>query len=80
LRVAFIDHYTSRPLHPVFETLGWFEENAVPDAVLPGLFQPLVRDRRNVNVGIRLLGSSRVADLLRHLYVVKSDGDQDRPG
>jgi hypothetical protein len=79
LRVAFIDHYTSRPLHPLFEDLGWFEENDVQDAVLPGLFQPLVRDRRNVNVGIRLLGSSKDADLLRHLHVVKSDGDQDRP-
>jgi GNAT superfamily N-acetyltransferase len=79
LRVAFIDHYTSRPLHPVFEKLGWMEESAVQDAVLPGLFQPLVRDRHNVNVGIRLLGSSRDADLLRGLHVVKSDGDQDRP-
>jgi hypothetical protein len=79
LRVAFIDHYTSRSLHPVFENVGWFEEGAVPDAVLPGLFQPLVRARRDVNVGIRLLGSSRDTDLLRHLHVVKSDGDQDRP-
>jgi GNAT superfamily N-acetyltransferase len=78
-RVAFIDHYTSRPLHPVFKKLGWFEEHAVQDAVLPGLFQPLVRDRHNVNVGIRLLGSAKDADLLRGLHVVKSDGDQDRP-
>jgi Acetyltransferase (GNAT) domain len=81
LGVAFIDHYTTRPLHSVFQSAGWFEEEDVQDAVLPGLFQPLVRGRRNLNVGIRVLGplAQNGADLTRDLYVVKSDGDQDRP-
>jgi hypothetical protein len=45
------------------------------------LFQPLVRTRRNLNVGVRLLdpSSAKEADWVRHLHVVKSDGDQDRP-
>ena len=80
--VAFVDHYTTRPLHSVFQNVGWFEEEDVRDTVLPGLFQPLVRGgRRDLNVGIRVLGplAQNGADLTRDLYVVKSDGDQDRP-
>lgn len=81
LRVAFIDHYTTRPLYSVFQSAGWFEEEDVQDTVLPGVFQPLVPGRRNLNVGIRVLGplAQKGADLTRDLYVVKSDGDQDRP-
>jgi hypothetical protein len=81
LRVALIDHYTSRALHPMFADLGWFEEEDLQDTLLPGLFQPLVKARRNLNVGIRLLGPSapKGADWARQLQVVKSDGDQDRP-
>jgi hypothetical protein len=81
LGVAFIDHYTTRPLHPVFLDLGWFEEQDAQDAILPGLFQPLVPARRNLNVGVRLLGPSARKDLgwTKDLHVVKSDGDQDRP-
>jgi hypothetical protein len=78
--IAFIDHYTTRPLHPVFTRLGWLEEDEIRDT-LPGLFQPLVRARRDLNVAVRLLDTSapRGLDWTRHLHVVKSDGDQDRP-
>jgi hypothetical protein len=81
LGVAFIDHYTTRPLHAVFQDLGWFEEDNVQDTMLPGLFQPLVAVRRNLNVGVRLLGPSAQKDVdwKQDLHVVKSDGDQDRP-
>jgi hypothetical protein len=81
LGVAFIDHYTARPLHPVFLGLGWVEENDLHGTLVPGLFQPLVRARRPVNVGVRLLGPSawQSRDCMSHLYIVKSDGDQDRP-
>jgi hypothetical protein len=81
LEVAFIDHYTTRPLHSVFQSAGWFEEDDVQDAELPGLFQPLVRGRRDLNVGVRVLDPliRDGGDLTRGLYVVKSDGDQDRP-
>ena len=49
--------------------------------IAAGLFQPLVPARRDVNVAIRLLGSSgqRSPDWVRQLNIVKSDGDQDRP-
>ena len=81
LGVAFIDHYTTRPLHEVFGDVGWFEESDLQDTVVPGLFQPLVRGRRDLNVGVRLFGSLARdgVDLMRDLHVVKSDGDQDRP-
>ena len=81
LGVAFIDHYTTRPLHQVFGDVGWFEESDLQDTVVPGLFQPLVRERRDLNVGVRLFGPlvQRGVDLRRDLHVVKSDGDQDRP-
>jgi hypothetical protein len=79
--VAFIDHYTSLALHPMFQSAGWFDESEMPNTVLPGLFQPLVMGRRSVNVGVRLLDpqAAKDVDLARHLYTVKSDGDQDRP-
>ena len=79
--VAFIDHYTSRSLHPMFQSAGWFEESELRNTVVPGLFQPLVMGRRSVNVGVRLLDpqAAKGADLARHLHTVKSDGDQDRP-
>jgi hypothetical protein len=79
--VAFIDHYTSRSLPPTFANSGWFEESDVSNAVVPGLFQPLVKGRRSVNVGVRLLNSQagQRVDLARDLHTVKSDGDQDRP-
>ncbi len=76
--VAFIDHYSTRPLHSVFQNAGWFEETDVEDTVIPALFQPLVPDRRSLNVAVRLLGQSALKGL-EDLYVVKSDGDQDRP-
>ena len=81
LGVAFIDHYSTRPPHPLFWDLGWFEENDVEDMVIPGLFQPLVASRRNLNVGVRLLGQSDRKDFgwNQYLHVAKSDGDQDRP-
>jgi hypothetical protein len=80
LGVAFIDHYTTRALHPIFADLGWLEEDDIRETV-PGLFQPLVRARRTLNVGVRLLGASALSglDWTPHLHVVKSDGDQDRP-
>ena len=79
--VAFIDHYTSRSLHSMFQSAGWFEENELANTAVPGLFQPLVKGRRSVNVGVRLLDpqAAKGADLARHLHTVKSDGDQDRP-
>jgi hypothetical protein len=43
--------YTTRTLHPVFADLGWLEEEENRDTV-PGLFQSLVRARRNLNVGV----------------------------
>ena len=81
LGVAFVDHYTARPLHAVFGDAGWFEESDLQDTVVPGLFQPLVRERRDLNVGVRLFGSLARdgVDLTRDFLVVKSDGDQDRP-
>jgi hypothetical protein len=80
LGVAFIDHYTARPLHPIFLDLGWVEEDEIRGTV-PGLFQPLVKARRSLNVAIRLVGPSALQnrDWVRHLHVVKSDSDQDRP-
>lgn len=81
LGVAFIDHYTTRPLHPMFLGLGWVEENDLNGTLVPGLFQPLVRARRTLNVALRLLGQSALQgrDPMSYLYMVKSDGDQDRP-
>jgi len=81
LGVAFIDHYTTRALHPIFRDLDWFEEEEDQDTLVPGLFQPLVLTRRNLNLGVRLLGPSTLQglDLMRYLHAVKSDGDQDRP-
>jgi len=81
LGVAFIDHYTSRPLHAVFREEGWFEEEEAEDTVMPGLFQPLVSERWILNAGVRLLGPSAQADFgwTQHVLIVKSDGDRDRP-
>jgi GNAT superfamily N-acetyltransferase len=81
LGVAFIDHYSTRPLHVVFQNVGWFEETDVEDTVIPGLFQPLVPVRRSLNAAVRLLEPSapKGLDYAPDLYVVKSDGDQDRP-
>ena len=80
LHVAFIDHYSTRPLYPIFREIGWFEEDDVEDMVMPGLFQPLVAARRNLNVGVRLLGpANKDLGWEKDLHVVKSDGDQDRP-
>jgi hypothetical protein len=81
LGVAFVDHFTTRSLHSIFNDLGWHEEQEFGDAILPSLFQPLVRARREVNFGIRLLGASNLRgdDLMGRLHIVKSDGDQDRP-
>ena len=81
LGVAFVDHYTTRPLHPIFLDLGWVEEDEIRGTVVPGLFQPLVKARRSLNIGIRLLGPSarQSFDCMSYLYIVKSDSDQDRP-
>jgi hypothetical protein len=81
LGVAFIDHYTSRSLHPTFERAGWFEESELASTVVPGLFQPLVKGRRSMSVGVRLLDPSATngEGLAGSLHAVKSDGDQDRP-
>jgi hypothetical protein len=80
LHVAFIDHYSTRPQVQIFREMGWFEEEDAEDMVIPGLFQPLVIARRNLNVGVRLLGpANKDLGWEKDLYVAKSDGDQDRP-
>ena len=68
--VAFIDHYTSRSLHPMFQSAGMVRGERAANTVVPGLFQPLVMGRRSVNVGVRMLDpqAAKGADLARHLH------------
>lgn len=78
---TFVDHYTSRPLAAAFRDRGWYEEDDVPAIVTPGLFQPLLRQTRKVNLAVRLLHDTpwKAGQWRENLHVVKSDGDQDRP-
>ena len=79
--VAFIDHYSSQPRADIFRDLGWYEEDDHPGVVTPGLFQPLLRQTRKINLAVRLLGGTawKAKPWREQLYVVKADGDQDRP-
>lgn len=77
----FADHYTTRPQGGVLRSRGWHAESDYPDIVIPGLFQPLLRETRKINLAIRLIGDTpwKAGPWRENLYVVKSDGDQDRP-
>ena len=78
---AMIDHYSTRPPADDLRSCGWFMESAADGDTLPCLFQPLVRQSRDMNYAVRVM--ARAGELAAHaaerLLVVKSDGDQDRP-
>lgn len=79
-RAAFADHYTTSP-----ETIrmlagaGWRPASQL-EMPVPALFQPLDRRKRVTAVAVRATAS--LGPLLGEeadLFVLKSDGDQDRP-
>ena len=76
-----IDHYSTRPPADDLRSCGWFMESAADGDTLPCLFQPLVRQSRDMNYAVRVM--ARAGELAAHaaerLLIVKSDGDQDRP-
>ena len=78
---VMIDHYSTQPPVGALHACGWFDESAAADDVLPCLFQPLVRQSRDMNYAVRVMAraGSVHAGAAERLLVVKSDGDQDRP-
>lgn len=78
---AFADHYTTQPRPDIFHSRGWYAEDDHPEVVTPGLFQPLLRQTRKINLAIRLIGGTpwKATPWRENLFAVKSDGDQDRP-
>lgn len=79
---AFLDHYASCDKFDAgLRHAGWFEECDDPNVVIPTLFQPILAERRDIRVAVRLVGETPMKSLpwSDSLYVVKSDGDQDRP-
>ena len=81
LGVAFVDHYTARPLHAVFGMRDGSKRAIFRIRWCRDYFSRSSRERRDLNVGVRLFGSLARdgVDLTRDFLVVKSDGDQDRP-
>lgn len=78
---VMIDHYSSQAPAAALRDCGWFLESAATGDVLPCLFQPLVRQSRDMNYAVRVMARAGTvaADAAARLLIVKSDGDQDRP-
>lgn len=78
-QACLIDFYCSGFQHKkALSDLGWM---AQPEALksIPCLFQPLSPRPRDVNIALRMLNTRKIIDLTQDAYIVRSDGDQDRP-
>lgn len=78
---AMIDHYSTRAPADALRACGWFADSEAAGDVLPCLFQPLLRQNRDMNYALRVMARAGIPPEVAaaRLTVVKSDGDQDRP-
>lgn len=78
---VMIDHYCTQAPAAALRDCNWFLESDARGDILPCLFQPLVRQSRDMNYAVRVMARAGdvAADANARLFVVKSDGDQDRP-
>jgi hypothetical protein len=79
-QAVFVDHYSTRPPEGALRSGCWFAEADATHDEIPCLFQPFARGRRDMNFAVRLLRRNGApAGNVGHVFIEKSDGDQDRP-
>lgn len=78
-QAVMLDHYSTQAPTDALRACNWFLESDATGDILPCLFQPLVRQSRDMNYAVRVMARAGGAPADARLLIVKSDGDQDRP-